>query len=158
MIIASWDPGVTTGYAVFKLSEFAPEGFVIVKIGDCQEDELVSTWQEIEDSYGPITVAVVEDFRLFMKRARAQRNSNMPASKIIGKLEAMRDMSKGATRLVMQPASVKTMGMRYAGIDRMPSDHSKTHSLDAYVHGYFYGVKEGIFKTKLSTTKEAERG
>lgn len=157
MIIAAWDPGVTTGYAIFRTSDTAPERYVLLELGDCQPDELVARWQDIEKVHGHIDVAVVEDFRLFMKRARAQRNSNMPASKIIGKLEAMVDLSHGTTELVMQPASVKTMGMRYAGIDAMPSDHSKTHSLDAYVHGYYYGVERKLFRTKLSVVKEKER-
>jgi hypothetical protein len=125
-------------------------------MGDCPLDQLTATYQWLQEKYGKITVVVIEDFRLFFKRARKQAGSNMPASRGIGALEALCDIY-GAKKVVQSPG-VKEIGRKFAGMKEMPANHAETHKFDAVVHGVYYMRGIGLIKTALQKQKERENG
>ncbi|QSJ04784.1 RecA-like recombination protein [Cellulosimicrobium phage DS1] len=149
-MISAWDPGGTTGWAIWD------DSGNLQNMGDCPLDKITETWQWLEATYGKITVVVIEDYRLFYKRAKKQAGSNMPASQGIGMLKAIAQL--GNAEVVIQPPDRKTIGMRWAGMAKMPADHAKTHSLDAYVHGFYYMHGKGIVKSALELKKDRENG
>ena len=147
-MISAWDPGETTGWAVFS------DTGQVIDMGQCALSAITSAWRELEkyeSEYGPLKLVIVEDFRLFFKRAQKQSGSNMPAAKGIGMLEALSQMY--SVEVLIQPPNVKDMAKKWSQV-AYPADHSKTHSVDAYLHGYYYLFKNGIIKSKLQLEKE----
>lgn len=148
-MILAVDPGDTTGIAWWR-----DNGDFLGK-AQIPLEELPQTWGALEAEFDePIRVAIVEDFILFGKRAQSQTGSRMKASQGIGMIKAM--CSQGNRKCVVQRADKKIIALKWSQI-KMPSDHAKTHEWDAYLHGYFYLVSEGLIKTPLELMKEKEK-
>lgn len=149
MTVTAWDPGDTTGYAVWD------EAGNLLEMGQCDLEEIPAIWRSIRKHYGEISTAVVEDFMLFAKRARSQVGSRMKAPQGIGMVKALA-ASDGA-KLVLQKADIKSIAIKWFQIT-IPSDHSQSHKYDAFLHGSYWLKNEGRIKTVLELQKEAERG
>jgi hypothetical protein len=89
------------------------------------------------EKYGKPDVIVVEDFRLWRWKAQKQSGSNMPASKVIGKIELWARMHN--IPVVMQKPQDKDMGAKWSGI-KTPGNHDQSHHIVAYNHAVFYLV------------------
>lgn len=146
-MITAWDPGKTTGFAIWS-----PEG-ELRELGQCDINDMVTTWRRLESTHGKITAVIYEDFRLFAKKARQQTGSNMPASQVIGMLRTLAELSDAHE--TVQPANIKDIAIKWSGVAR-PLDHSATHSIDAYLHGFYWMKRQGIVKTVLQKQKAAE--
>lgn len=147
-MITAWDPGDTTGWACWD------ENGVMLDMGQCSYEDIPKTFKELE-KYGVHKTVIVEDYVLFSKRAQSQVGSRMKAPKGIGSLEALA-YTVGAT-LIKQDASIKSTALKWSQI-KMPSRHSSTHKYDAFLHGYYWLVKEGLVKTALELEMEKKRG
>lgn len=149
-MILAVDPGDTTGIAWWRDNgDFLGQAQIPL-------EELAQTWESLEIEFDDkITIAIVEDFVLYGSRARSQVGSRMKASQGIGMVKAVASI-KG-TEVVVQPASIKKTALQWSQV-KLPSDHAKTHEWDAYLHGYFYLVKEGKIKTFLELQREAKNG
>lgn len=148
MTITAWDPGDTTGVAVWN------DEYDLLEMKQIRMEETASFWKYIEERHGPIRICIVEDFVLFGARAAQQKGSRMKASQGIGSLRTLSQLSHAD--FYLQPASVKKTAMKQARIT-LPSKHEDTHEYDAYLHGYHWMVKNGKIKTQLQLEKEAER-
>lgn len=135
--ILAFDPGDTTG-----VCEFNERGQVL-RLFQLSFDDLLKF---LNDYPGPVMQVVCEDFILFRKKARQQSGSKMKASQAIGMIKAFA-LRKEAP-LAMQGSDIKPMAMKFSQI-KMPSNHSESHQYDAFLHGYYWLVKNGMIKTRL---------
>lgn len=149
-MITAWDPGDTTGWAVWD------EEGNLLKMGMCALEDIPDVWEDILAAYPTrvITTVIVEDFVLFGKRAQSQTGSRMKASQGIGSLRTLARQERAD--FVLQPASIKSIAMKWSGIT-MPSDHDKTHEWDAFLHGYHWLVKQKRIQTQLEIEKGVKR-
>lgn len=147
-VVTAWDPGDTTGYAVWVDD-------TLVDMGQVSMEDIPQKWQEIKGKFGVPTHVVVEDYRLFKHRAVQQAGSQMKAPQGIGSLRTLASLEKAEFKL--QPASNKVAAKKQFRVT-IPSDHSQSHQWDAYLHGASYMLMQGWIKTPLMLEKEKQRG
>lgn len=145
--IIAFDPGDTTGWAAFS-----GEGDTKM-LGQVKFDDLPGFLASMDET--KISYVIVEDYRLFAKRAMQQAGSTMKASQVIGML-TLWAAQKGA-ELVKQPSSIKPAALKWSQI-KMPGSHAQSHQYDAYLHGYHWMVSRGLIKTQLQLEMEAKGG
>lgn len=146
-MITAWDPGKTTGWAAWK------DDGTFLEMGQCDLEEIVGTWKILTLNYGRIKRVVMEDFRLFKKRALQQSGSDMPASQGIGMLKAL--AANDGSEIIMQPSNIKPIAQKMSQV-AIPKNHDDSHQVDAYLHGYYKLVQDGLVKTPLQLKKERE--
>lgn len=145
-MILAIDPGDMTGVAWWKDNgDFLGQTQITL-------EELPEFWerlQEEEEEY--VKTVIVEDFILFAQRARQQTGSRMKASQGIGMAKALAGVY--GAEVVMQKADIKQVALKWTQI-KLPSDHSKTHEWDAFLHGEYYLISNGVHKTYLEKQRE----
>lgn len=124
------DPGDTTGYAMFDR-----EGGLIEK-GQADLDKFFEVL--ITHSF---TKFVVEDYRLRKGKQAQQTGSRFQAVQVIGALKYAAYLDEVDFELV--DVQAKTLGSMYSGV-KPPSDHKKSHEIDAYNIGIYWFVKNGV--------------
>jgi hypothetical protein len=129
----SFDPGETTGWALFD-----EHGNSIV-MGQFTQDKLVEALDLLIQP--SVLKVIIEEYRNYSWE-RQKKWSRNQTSKNEGKIEMICDLRKVA--YVLQPASVKSIGYMWAGLDKAPSNHSISHQYDAYVHGVYWLQQAGI--------------
>jgi hypothetical protein len=134
-MIISVDPGETTGIAYWE-----NDGTFISREALTQ-DEILDKVETLSD----VTVIVVEDYRLRQGKQMVQTGSRFVAVQIIGALKAY--ARRVGAKFVLQPANVLTVAALHSGVKR-PSNHSKSHDIDAYNHGYYYFETKGLLQPK----------
>lgn len=134
-MIISVDPGETTGIAYWE-----DDGTFISREALTQDEIL----DKVETLSG-VTVIVVEDYRLRQGKQMVQTGSRFVAVQIIGALKAY--ARRVGAKFVLQPANVLTIAALHSGVKR-PSNHSKSHDIDAYNHGYYYFETKGLLQPK----------
>lgn len=134
-MVITVDPGDTTGIAYWT-----DKGELIEK-EMLDFDSLVERVEALEG----VTVIVCEDYRLRQGKQMVQTGSKFQAVQVIGALKAYAKRHKA--KMVLQDASVLTVAALHSGVKR-PSDHSKSHAVDAYNHGYYYFETKGLLQPK----------
>jgi hypothetical protein len=134
-MIISVDPGETTGIAYWS------------DTGDFVEKETLTQEQLFDkiEALENITAIVCEDYRLRQGKQMVQTGSRFVAVQIIGALKAYAQRVKA--KFVLQPANVLTVAALHSGVKR-PSNHAKSHDIDAYNHGYYYFETKGLLQPK----------
>jgi hypothetical protein len=135
-VILSVDPGDTTGIAYWE-----DDGSFISREALPFEELL----EKLNSFTGNITAIVCEDYRLRGGRQVAQTGSRFVAVQVIGALKLLAKENKA--RFVLQQPTVLTVAALHLGVKR-PSNHSKSHDIDAYNHGYYYLETQGLLKPK----------
>lgn len=135
-MILSVDPGDTTGIAYWE-----DNGELIAREALPFEELL----EKLNSFTGNITAIVCEDYRLRGGRQIAQTGSRFVAVQVIGALKLLAKEKKA--KFVLQPANVLTVAALHSGVKR-PTNHSKSHDVDAYNHGYYYFETLGLLKPK----------
>ena len=144
-MISSWDPGLRTGWAAWS------DKGDLLEMDQCDLDEIPTVYRELETKHGKHRIVIIEDFRLFLKRAQKQAGSNMPASQGIGMLKgaALLDPS---IKIVIQAPNKLQIAEKWAGV-KMPGNHDESHHISAYLHGFYYlhsvGLKKSILQRGL---------
>jgi hypothetical protein len=124
------DPGDTTGYAVFT-----DEGELSVKM----QGEFLHIMEMLQNySFDRI---IVEDYRLRGGKQAQQTGSRFQAVQVIGALKYYAFLHNAQFELATVQA--KTLGSMYSGV-KPPSDHKKSHEIDAYNIGIYWLVSNGI--------------
>lgn len=144
----AFDPGKTTGWAKFK-DDGSADGYGQVSI-----DELVEKCEEWkrEDEFNDLLIAViVEDFVLFKHKAQQQTGSKMEASQAIGILRTL--ASATGAKFILQPSNIKSTAQKWTQLFP-PSNHKNSHWVDAFNHGAYYLINQGIRKTQLEMDNE----
>lgn len=131
------DPGDTTGFASFY-----------------EDGREFSRWQSDFDgvlhflaSRPPIATdlsrIIVEDYRLRAGKQAQQTGSRFQAVQVIGALKYHAKLLNVQFELVSVQA--KTLGSMYSGV-KPPSDHKKSHEIDAYNIGIYWLVDNKIIE------------
>jgi hypothetical protein len=135
-MVISVDPGETTGIAFWE-----DDGTFISRTTLDMEGLL-----EFASSDQPeLKTIVCEDYRLRQGKQMVQTGSRFVAVQIIGALKAL--AKRSGAKFVLQPANVLTVAALHSGIKR-PSNHAKSHDIDAYNHGYYYFETKGLLQPK----------
>ena len=134
-MVISVDPGETSG-----ISYWSDKGEFVEKEMLTQE-QLFDKIEKLEN----VTVIVCEDYRLRQGKQMVQTGSRFVAVQIIGALKAY--AQRVGANFVLQPANVLTVASLHSGIKR-PSNHSRSHDVDAYNHGYYYFETKGLLQPK----------
>ena len=124
------DPGDTTGYAVFE------EDGEFVDKGQADFDKFLDFLMA-----STFTRIVVEDYRLRKGKQAQQTGSRFQAVQVIGALKYLARQERIGIDLVNVQA--KTLGSMYSGV-KPPSDHKKSHEIDAYNIGIYWLVANDI--------------
>lgn len=139
----SFDPGKTTGWAMFD-----GQGQVI-KYGQASLEELIDLTAEWEKM--PLTAIIYESFVLFRHKARQQTGSKMEASQAIGIIKTL--ARKTDATLVEQDPTIKSLAQKWTQLKPI-GDHAQSHWVDAFNHGAYWLIRQGIRKTALEMEQE----
>lgn len=127
------DPGDTSGLALFN-----------------NEGELLQKWQADFDqllddivTLRKIEVIIVEDYRLRKGKQAQQTGSRFQAVQVIGVLKYHAYL--WGVEFVLANVQAKVLGAMYSGV-KPPSDHKKSHAIDAYNIGIYWLVQEKIIE------------
>jgi hypothetical protein len=134
-MVISVDPGETTGIAYWN------DNGEFVERETLTQDELLDKLERLEN----VTAIVCEDYRLRQGKQMVQTGSRFVAVQIIGALKAY--ARRVGAKFYLQPANVLTVAALHSGIKR-PSNHAKSHDVDAYNHGYYYFETKGLLQPK----------
>ena len=137
MRVLAVDPGGMNGLAWFKENGDL-DGFNQVKLDD------FAVW--LENHEPKPDVVVVEDYRLRKGKALQQSGSNMPASQAIGIVDSY--CKRNHIQMVKQPAYILATAVKMTQMP-LPKDHSQSHWVAAYNHGFWYLVKQGIRRVDM---------
>lgn len=124
------DPGDTTGWAMFDR-----EGGLIDK-GQADLNEFFKLITEHS-----FAMFLVEDYRLRKGKQAQQTGSRFQAVQVIGALKYAAYLDEVDFELV--DVQAKMLGSMYSGV-KPPSDHKKSHEIDAYNIGIYWLVKNGV--------------
>ena len=134
-MVISVDPGETSG-----ISYWSDKGEFVEKEMLTQE-QLFDKIEKLEN----VTTIVCEDYRLRQGKQMVQTGSRFVAVQIIGALKAY--AQRVGANFVLQPANVLAVAALHSGVKR-PSNHSRSHDIDAYNHGYYYFETKGLLQPK----------
>lgn len=144
---ASFDPGGTVGWCLWN------EHGQILDKGQCNKDELIDLLET--DPFKDVEVVITEDFKLFSWKAKQQAGKRMPASETIGVIDSY--VRRGRRKHIKQPSNILTVASRLTNV-KMPSTHSKSHWVSAFLHGAYYLIGQGLYETPLAKeTGEAQK-
>jgi len=135
--VHSYDPGETTGYAVWLLDE-----------GKCQfagasEIKGVAKFRIWLRKQNPRHI-VCENFRLWPQMGQQLMWSTFPAVRVIGSIEMFADLN-GAV-LHMQNSDKKTIGAMYAGLTYPTGKNTHwPNPLSAQAHGWYWLSEAGLW-------------
>lgn len=129
------DPGDTTGFASFY-----------------DNGDEYSRWQDNFDGVlellvnmtplaTDITHIIVEDYRLRGGKQAQQTGSRFQAVQVIGALKY--HAKRVGAKFELASVQAKTLGAMYSGV-KPPSDHKKSHEIDAYNIGIYWLVSNGV--------------
>lgn len=137
--ILSVDPGKSTGWAIFDLSQRLPLQKGISRSVD-QFVELLSDLSTASSLYA----VVVEDFLL--RPYTNQSGSRMEAPQIIGALRLY--AKQQCVEIHLQPSSILPIAKRWCPEHPMPKgNHKYSHDISAVHHGTYWLVKNGHVPT-----------
>lgn len=132
--IHAFDPGLTTGYALFDVST---KTFLTRELTTIADHRSVFLKDQLfrEDS-----MIVMEDFHMFEWKKDDLVNNGFPACRRIGIIEAFAYMYWTGKSIVMQPPSTKTTFpnptlKRAFSLDKLPTS---PHEKDAMRHATYY--------------------
>lgn len=135
------DPGETTGWA-----KFDAQGEVLEYGQFTQAEQTKWLTEHITES---ILGVVVEDYMNYDGQKRWSKNQT---SKNIGAIELLCSMR--SVPVYLQPANVKRIGYKWAGLNKAPSNHSISHQFDAIAHGVYFLTQRGIRNAVLNIPKD----
>lgn len=147
MTYLAFDPGGVTGWCTFDDQGNATE------FGQLTLNELadqIEHWAQQSE----IHTVIYEDFKLFKHKAQKQAGSRMPASQAIGMIKLL--IRRLDAKTVVQDSSIKSTAQKLTQMNP-PSNHAESHWVDAFNHGAYYLINEGIRKTYLEMQKEQEK-
>lgn len=139
------DPGLHTGWATWD------KAGIFIDMGTTH------TYDALHDLLASfpvgIKVVIVEDFFLFKHKARQQAGSRMPAPKAIGQVETFARL--WGAHIVKQKSDIKPTAEKLTGVSTEGLPHEETHVLDAYNHGEYYLINQGIKKLSVEELRRS---
>ena len=134
-ILLAIDPGRMNGIAIFH-------GKIVHWIGQVHIDDLPDfLFSQAEEYRGDEVQVVYENFKLMRGKALQQSGSTMEASQAIGQVKMI--AAKNKWPVADQAPAIKPIAEKWSGM-KAPSDHKISHQVDAYNHGVYWLVKNGM--------------
>lgn len=139
-VLLAIDPGKINGISIFRDGK-------VESISQVHIDELptflfdfarVNEDQEV--------VIVYENFKLFKGKALQQSGSKMEASQVVGQLKMI--AAQHRWKIYDQSPNIKPIAEKWSKT-KPPSDHSKSHQVDAYNHGVYFLVSRGMRRIEV---------
>lgn len=93
------------------------------------------------DLFKALDAIICENFLLYPNKAMKQVYSDMPTSRVIGRIEEFCDIHK--IKLVKQPATIKSTGYRWINRNPPAKGNPRIHEMDALVHFMYWAIKSG---------------
>ncbi len=128
-----FDPGHTTGYAVF-------EGYDLVRHGEIRTEPIEEAIANLTELYGQIDAdtIVVENYRIYKWRAQHHAGSEVLTTRVIGVIETL-SMQSNIWPIVKQPAHIAkgfctNKKLKEWGYYKVAAKHAN----DAIRHGCYY--------------------
>lgn len=125
------DPGIHNGWAIFKNG-------IIEDLGTIDGIHEFDEWLHKQEN---IDLVVLEDFVLFRHKAQVQIGSKFEVTQVIGMVKSWARRNK--IPVVMQKSDVLPIAGTWSKMP-MPKDHSKSHHVAAYNHGFYYLVNNNM--------------
>lgn len=125
------DPGVSNGVCGYDAKYYLQFMYSI------HEGDLA----EFLDLFEFVDKCIIEDFVLYPNKAQHQTYSDMPTSRVIGRIEDWGRRKK--IDVIKQKATVKTTGYKWANKQPLPKSNPMNHALDAHIHFIYWAVKNG---------------
>ncbi len=125
------DPGEKNG-----ISCYGAEYNLIAMITVLEED-----MGEFLEFFKNLKLIICEDFVLYPNKAMKQVYSDMPTSRVIGRIEEF--CRKNKVQLIKQLAAIKPTGYKWIGKKPLPKSNPRNHELDAHVHFMYWAIKHG---------------
>jgi hypothetical protein len=138
----AFDPGLTTGWALFNYST----GDLLDK-GQVHFDDIFDWFLEMEGHLPQTIVIPVEDFRLMNGREKAQIGSRFETVQVIGAIRQW--ASRYRVPIEIQPPSIKPIAEKWSGLKPTGAHNKNSHWVDAYNHGIFHLRQVGHYTTAL---------
>lgn len=137
------DPGKATGYSIVTVKDGEVVGD---KSHDAEWDFFIQVLhgEELAVTKQPelkLQAIVMEDFLLFKHKAQAQVGSRFETCQVIGAVKYMTEFT--GIPLYMQTTEHRDTGRDWTG--RVPpSDHAKSHRVDAYNHVMYHLISHAL--------------
>lgn len=123
------DPGKNNGICGYDIKCYLQFMYTI------QEEDIA----EFLDIFKHVRKCIVEDFVLYPHKAKQQVYSNMLTSRVIGRIEDWGRRKE--LEIIMQKATIKETGYKWAGKQPLPKSNPASHALDAHIHFIYWAVK-----------------
>lgn len=137
MMILAIDPGGMNGLCWWD-DDYTLTSFDQIKLAD------LPSW--LEDHEPIPDLIVYENYRLWKHKALQQAGSDIPAAQAVGMIKSF--ASRHAVKLIDQSPQILKQAELMSQM-KMPADHSKSHWVSAYLHGYWYMTQQGYKKVDL---------
>lgn len=132
------DPGETTGWAKFD------EHGEVLSMGQFKQAE--QTKWLTENLTSSLKAVICEEYRIYDQK-RQKKWSRNQTSKNEGAIQLLAEMR--GVPFFLQPANVKAIGYKYAGLGQAPSNHAISHQYDAVAHGTYWLRGKNILKPRI---------
>jgi hypothetical protein len=164
MILHSWDPGVTTGYARFEYDEHTIRVLHTHEFDD--DPSTLADWYMRQVEISALAdwqagIFVIEKWRLFAGKAEYQTNQEQMAAVVRGRIEIIAALL-GATLMYQNPSDMKAISnqllLERLGLSELPVGE---HRKDALKHGLYNWLRwrDRLRRSvKGSRTSDVRRG
>lgn len=88
-----------------------------------------------------LKLIIIEDFLLYPSKAMPQSFSDMPTSRVIGRVEEIARTKD--IKIIKQPANIKKTAYKWIGVKQPSKSNPRNHELDAHAHFMFWAIKYG---------------
>ncbi len=132
--ILAFDPGHTTGYAIFH-------GCALHESGEVDTDDMEKATEKLGEVIACTHpyIVVIEDYRIYKSRAKHHIGSSILTARIIGCIETLCYVNIQPPTIVKQPASTaKTFCTNTKLKEWGFYKKGERHALDAIRHGCYY--------------------
>lgn len=125
------DPGESNGISLYD------KDYNLVGMFTIKEEQII----EFLEPFKSLKLIVCEDFVLYPTKAMKQVYSDMPTSRVIGRIESF--CRGNNVLLIKQLATIKTTGYKWIGKKPLPKSNPRNHEMDAHVHFMYWAIKNG---------------
>jgi hypothetical protein len=132
------DPGETTGWA-----KFDAKGQILSYGQFKQTDQTEWITKHLTST---LLGVICEEYRIYNPK-RQKRWSRNQTSKNEGAFQLLAEMRN--VPFYLQPAANLTIGLKWAGLGELPSNHAISHQYCAIAHGTYWLRMNGILKPTI---------
>ena len=100
--------------------------------------------QEVKN--GQLKAFIVEEYRVLPEKLAIHNRSKLETSQCIGQIKMSARIL--GVKVIEQPSTILGIAQQWSGT-KMPKDHSKSHQISAYLHGYYYLYRKGLIKSRV---------